>query len=134
MALKIAIGNTVEYKLLKAEAGKLKTKRGSNVATAKVVDIDENGSLTTVKLTDGSSELVVSYHRSRFAVTKTATRVFFKAKDGEPTKKERALKIVKALGKKGTRADAIAKFKSELSLGPAGASTYYQNIKSGRWS
>lgn len=130
--MKIAVGNVVEYKLRKGESFG-KTTKGTITAT--VNDIDQNGEFTTAKLVDGTNELIVSYHRSRFTVTKTKTRVFFRAKDGELTKKERALGIVREVRKaKGSRADAIARFKTELNLGPAGASTYYQNIKSGRWS
>lgn len=55
--------------------------------------------------------------------------------DTGPSKKDQAVAIYKAVMKaKGERKDGIARLTGELALSPAGASTYWQNCKSGRWS
>jgi hypothetical protein len=57
-----------------------------------------------------------------------------KAAPAEPTKKDRAIVIVKAgliAGK--ARKDVIAQLRTELEMGVPGASTYFQNVKSKKW-
>ena len=52
-----------------------------------------------------------------------------------PTKKTRTVAIYGEVMKaKGARKDGIARLTDELGLSPAGASTYWQNCKSGVWS
>jgi len=50
------------------------------------------------------------------------------------TKKERAVVIFVNKGGAANRADIIAEYMSTLEMTKAGASTYYANIKSGKWS
>jgi len=50
------------------------------------------------------------------------------------TKKERAVVIFREMGGVNYRADIIAKYMLSLEMTKAGASTYYANIKSGKWS
>mgnify|MGYP003643262310 CR=1 FL=1 len=53
----------------------------------------------------------------------------------EPSKKERTVVIYAEVMKaEGSRKDGIARLTAELNLSPAGASTYWQNCKSGTWS
>lgn len=50
-------------------------------------------------------------------------------------KKPRAIKIiVKALEKDVSRKDTLNKLVRQLDLTPAGASTYYANVKNGTWT
>ena len=52
-----------------------------------------------------------------------------------PTKKARTVAIYSEVMKaKGARKDGIARLTDELGLSLAGASTYWQNCKSGVWS
>jgi hypothetical protein len=58
-----------------------------------------------------------------------------KAEAKAPTKKARTVAIYSEVMKaKGARKDGIARLTDELGLSPAGASTYWQNCKSGVWS
>lgn len=53
----------------------------------------------------------------------------------EPTKKDRAIVIVKAgLAAGKARKDIIAQLRTDLEMGVPGASTYFQNVKSGKWA
>lgn len=55
-------------------------------------------------------------------------------KTPKDSKKSKAIPIVAAGIAAGTaRKDILAKLKTELGLGDAGANTYYQNVKSGAW-
>ena len=64
-------------------------------------------------------------------VTKPTAAIIVKT----PTKKERTVTIYAEVMKaEGARKDGIARLTTELSLSPAGASTYWQNCKSGNWS
>ena len=53
----------------------------------------------------------------------------------EVSKKDKAIAIYnEEIAKGNKRIDEIARFKEELGMAEAGASTYYQNIKSGSWA
>lgn len=54
-------------------------------------------------------------------------------KETKITKKSQTIKIVNEMINKFQRKDIIQKIMSELNMSKPGASTYYQNVKSGLW-
>lgn len=83
-----------------------------------------------VAVTEVKAEVPAEAAESTEAAVKTEEKV------KEPSKKEKAAAIFKEVyaTAEGKRKDVIARFKSELGMSDAGASTYHQNFKSGNWA
>ena len=91
----------------------------------KATDLLKKGTADKMLLTDETYKVV--------AVKEKKER---KARSVDPTsKKQRTIALVKAGWNEGmTRKQIIDAMKDQFGLSDAGASTYYQNVKSGMWS
>ena len=87
--------------------------------------------LRAAKKVAGTAETVTVVKATTPKVVADATVTVVKA----PSKKERTITIyTEVMNGTGVRKDGIARLTTELGLSPAGASTYWQNCKSGNWS